>query len=281
MIIRLYGFDWIVYKERIMPALAAWLVDGDVEQAHQLFLHTRCSQEEQAMPAPLRLQATWPRSQTFVQRLPRSPHMLQEYALLCSAEQFTSVSDRYAHQHTPQLQQQAEALRTVWGALIETYCLPWSHQDEDEPEIVQLLTREAQILQQKIPEEVIIGRLPMTLHLRGWLASISIRAMALFEFLACGRRSMPFGYQPGYPFGSYVGYLTPDEVRQIALCLHHIDAPDQVEAEADQIRFQALQTHKLDTFHLIDEVLPTHAAPFLKATQLAAYQGWGLICSIG
>lgn len=327
MIVRLYGFDWIIYKERIMPALAAWLVDDNAAQAHQLFLHTRCAQEEQAVPAALRSLATWPRSQAFVQRLPRGSHMQREYALLCSAEQFTRLSDHYVHIHTPQLHQNAEALRTIWGALIETYCLPWFHLSDDEPARARGLSKEERLLEQEImallrttglnelaqqistqedsmvmsdeddqelplaiqeastthngAEGVIIGRLPMTLHLRGWLAGISVRAMALFELLACGRRCMPFGYQPGYPFGSYIGYLTPDEVWQIALCLRGVQPPDQVEAEADYIRFQALQTKEHETFHLIDEVLPMYAAPFLKATQIAARQGLGLICSVG
>jgi hypothetical protein len=92
---------------------------------------------------------------------------------------------------------------------------------------------------------------------------------------------MPFGYQPGYPFGSYIGYMTPDEVWQIALCLRGVQPPDQVEAEADYIRFQALQTKETAVFHMIDEVLPTYASPFLKAAQIAARQGLGLICSVG
>jgi len=194
------------------------------------------------------------------------------------------VSDRYAHLHTPRLHQRAEALRTVWGALIEEYCLPWqrisidgittvaetgaqSEKDSDLPEITAV--------------GMMIGRLPTTLHLRGWLATISIRAMALFELLVCGRRSMPFGYLSGDPFGCYIGYLTSEEIRQLVLILRDVQLPDQAQAEADYQQFLMQQAAGTGVLRMIDEVLPAYAGPFVKAVQIAERQGLGLLCSIG
>src|SRR5204863_10076092 len=89
-------------------------------------------------------------------------------------------------------------------------------------------------------EGIFIGRQPAPLHLRGWLARHSVRAMALFELLACERRALPFGHQPGDPYGSYSGYLTPEETTQLADCLHAIELPtsavtkDNAAADASQ-----------------------------------------------
>ena len=125
-----------------------------------------------------------------------------------------------------------------------------------------------------------IGAHPNTLHLRGWLAGIAVRAMALFEYLACGRRCMPFGYESAEPFGAFIGYLTPDEVWQLAACLHDVKAPGQAEAEEDYLNFRLQYAGTADPSRLVDEVLPAHAAEFLQAVRTAAFQGLGLICSV-
>jgi hypothetical protein len=123
------------------------------------------------------------------------------------------------------------------------------------------------------PRGVILGQQANVLHMRGWLASVSVRAMALFEYLICGRRRMPFGYEAGEPFGGYVGYLTPDEVWQLDRCLRHVKPPSQLEAQEDQLRFR--EQHM--PARLVDEVLPTSAGMFLDFLQGAALQELGLI----
>ncbi len=320
MIVRIHGFDWHAYVQPVMLALGNWLLEKDENAVYQMYQQTRCAQEEQYTPPPLQALCTWPRAQSFVKQLPRSAHARREYEHLCSPERFTAVSDRYVYRHPPQLLQSSEALRTVWGALIETYCLPWLHisqkeQAVQEPtgevqidqELIQLLqageanrqveetneqeidpptsAQERDVLQNDEvaeiePTGVVIGREPTTLHIRGWLATISVRAMALFELLACERRSMPFGYQPGTPFASYAGYLTPDEVQQLALCLRDVQPPNQAVAVMDYQRFRQ-QISDSNTFRMIDEVLPLHADTFVTTVRLAAQQKVGLICSIG
>jgi len=130
------------------------------------------------------------------------------------------------------------------------------------------------------PKGITLGPHSNLLRLRGWLAAISIRAMALFEYLACGRRRIPFGYEPGEPYGAYCGYLTPDETWQLAALLHNAQPPGQAEAEKDYSSYSGRQTNKQDTPRLIDEVLPDNAHELLKAVRRAAQQGTGLICSI-
>ncbi len=126
------------------------------------------------------------------------------------------------------------------------------------------------------PRGVILGQQGNVLHLRGWLASVSVRAMALFEYLVCGRRYMPFGYEAGEPFGGYIGYLTPSEVWQLSICLRNVKPPSQLEAQADELRFREQEMPE----RLIDEVLPTNAGMFLDFLQGAALQGLGLIGSV-
>src|SRR5690348_10976355 len=125
---------------------------------------------------------------------------------------------------------------------------------------------------------IAIGDAPNLLHMRGWLAGISVRAMALFEFLACGRRSMPFGFEAGEPFGAFAGYLTPDEVALLAASLEGTLAPDDLDAEEDHITFRYQHYALPASFRLVDEVLPTHASGLLEAIQRAASEGYGLIC---
>ncbi len=238
----------------------------------------------------------------------------------------------------------SEALRSVWGAIVEQFCLPWFHlsssqtEEEDpslEPQAQALTTRAddaletdrnelisllhsagldtliqhvskdvtsekhdiieqlASHIQDKeviplddddtgdAPRGIIIGRQPMTLHMRGWLSTISIRTMVLFEFLACGRRAMPFGYHAGEPFEGYIGYLTPDEIWQMALLLGDIEPPDPTQAQEDARNFHDTLSVEWDEFRLIDEILPQHATELLQAIHNAAHQGLGLICSIG
>ena len=126
-----------------------------------------------------------------------------------------------------------------------------------------------------------IGRHPMTLHLRGWLATHSVRAMALFELLACGRRRMPFGSRAGEMYQSYIGYLTPDEVWQLATCLKYETPPHPVEAEIDYKRFRRQQEEPFHEFRMIDEVMPMYADVFMRVVRMATQYGLGLICSMG
>ena len=361
MAVQLHAFNWEVYAERVMPAFEEWLIEDDENAALQLFEQTRCAFEERFLPETVQRLRVWPRARAFAKTLPRGPYSRREYHKLCSAEHFTALSDRYLYRHAPQLYQQSDALRSVWGAIVETFCLPWTqsgqpatnvspqqgkgheqtaspaqHQQTEEDALAhsevisflqmaglhelaqsysaQLAELEALTHTQVAPvetenpatpadyeqeteteaedaeeeeEEVIvaargitIGDAPNLLHMRGWLASISVRAMALFEFLACGRRCMPFGFEAGEPFGAFVGYLTPDEVALLAISLEGILAPDNREAEEDHITYRYQHYALPSSFRLVDEVLPTHAAGLLEAIQRAAAEGYGLICSV-
>ncbi|HEU5228769.1 MAG TPA: hypothetical protein VFU49_13215 [Ktedonobacteraceae bacterium] len=131
------------------------------------------------------------------------------------------------------------------------------------------------------PTGIELGRLPTQLHLRGWLAAQSVRAMGLFELLACGRRRMPFGYYPGEPYEAFIGYLTPHEVQQLAASTHDLQPPHPAQAKEDQRNYRLQQHSPAGAFRLIDEVSPTYAGAFLTAVDFAAQQGAGLICHIG
>lgn len=364
-----------------MPAFAQWFLEGSELALLTLFEKTRCAYEEQFLPDPMQRLRVWPRARAFMQTLPRGPYSRREYQKLCNPLQYTALSDRYLYRHTPQLYQHSNALRSIWGAIVESFCLPWSsskaskqsdapgelpHTDASpllvtsgEPishgELASLLTEaglpdlarevesqaaqsiqaaqtiqatieiveirewegigkasdgveinerdgnqiipariETSGLEQLIPalpddfgeeaviaaEGIFIGQAPNLLHLRGWLSSISIRAMGLFEYLACGRRSMPFGFETGEPFGAFAGYLTPDEVWQLAACLEGIIPPDQEVAEEDYLNYRYQHYGIPPAFRLIDEVLPVHAADLLFAIHKASAQGLGLISSI-
>ena len=364
MAVQLHGFDWRVYAEQVMPAFEQWLIEGDEIAALQLFEQTRCAYEERFLPDPMQRLRVWTRARAFAQTLPRGPYSRREYLKLCSAEQFTALSDRYLYKHAPQLYQRSDALRSVWGAIIETFCLPWQGSQGGEEgasinagdeelspedrithsELLSLLeeaglselaqeieeptknvehfawelsekdmseAREASVAKEvadvaaartgaelanttaqvnlDVDEEaetivaaqgIHIGHQLNLLHLRGWLARISVRAMALFEYLACGRRAMPFGYEAGEPFGAFAGYLTPDEVWQLAISLDGTIPPDHREAEEDYLNFRYQQVGIPAAFRLVDEVLPTHSAAFLHAIEKASSQGLGLISSI-
>ncbi len=54
MSVKVYCFDWAVYAERIMPAFARWLLDSDESSVYNLFAKTRCAQEEQFLPDPMK-----------------------------------------------------------------------------------------------------------------------------------------------------------------------------------------------------------------------------------
>jgi len=341
MVVRLHGFDWVIYAEHVMPAFASWLIDEDANAVYQLFEQTRCAREEQFLPEAMQRLRVWPRACAFLKTLPRGPHSRREYAKLCSADQFSTLNDRYMSRHAPQLYQNSDAVRSNWGAIVEEYCLSWSHagkpeentqglqedisevqgeqarselvsllhaaglgelaKEVDEPDTqVERFDWEADELRDDLndvttddldaladEEEregpvggIEIGAHPNTLHLRGWLASIEVRAMALFEYLACGRRCMPFGYEPVEPFCAFIGYLTPDEVWQLAACLHDVKPPSQADAEEDYLNFRLQYAGTADPTRLVDEVLPTHAAEFLQAVRSAAFHGLGLICSV-
>lgn len=426
MIVFLHGFDWATYTDVVMPAFARWLLERDESAVAEMFEQTRCWLEEEALPAPMQRLRSWVRARAFVQKLPRGLHSLEEYEQLCSPETFTLLSDRYLHLHTPRLYQQNDALRTVWGAILETYCLPWRGKAIDrelslftptpngtrpeEPgegipeireELISLLhsagladladqissithlgqesmdsealpdmfdasgesrktgalsanltgtlrelgltgettassKTESLSLDQSgerdafdptgvgmsetttpdkpdetplyIPGEasgtqitspgdggeneddlvfatqlggIEIGGMVDLLHLRGWLARVSLRAMVLFEYLACERRCMPFGYVAGEPY-NYAGYLTPGEVQQLASCLRNVSPPARGAAARDQLRFR--QQHNIpvtsEYFRVVDEVLPTWADEFLQAVRAACSEDLGLICAV-
>ncbi len=369
MVVQLHGFDWEVYERLVMPAFSQWLLDGDERAIKELYEQTRCAYEEQFLPAAMQRLRVWPRAQAFLQTLPRGPYSRREYQKLCSPQQYTIMSDRYLYKQAPQLYQHSNALRSIWGSIIESFCLPWTPdssrlktllqagivlsaeaQPQPQPhlsssnekvargEIVSLLVkaglddlarevetstaaieqrnRDAGVPVPSIdegqdgegaaienvfeadgglalpPEEendaeivvashgVLIGQQSNLLHLRGWLANVSVRSMALFEYLACGRRSMPFGFEAGEPFGSFGGYLTPDEVWQLANSLEGAIPPDQETAEEDFLSFRYQSYGIPPAFRMIDEVLPRYAADLLYAVQQAAGQGHGLISSV-
>jgi hypothetical protein len=307
-----------------MPAFARWLIDGDETAIYQLYEQTRSAREERFLPPALASSCNWPRARAFVKQLPRGAHTRREYRILCVAEQFTKLSDRYSHRHPPQLYQHSDAICAIWGALVEEYCQSWftlPHSDDPEDagshdvvtaeqrmsrsEMVSLLhSAGLSELAQEIsghsiiptyeedcqddieedevqPPGVIIGHYPTILHLRGWLATISVRAMALFELLACERRCMPFGCRAGEPYEAYIGYLTPEEVWQLATCLRSARPPDPAKAEADYVDFRRQQAEQTKMFRMLDEVLPTHAEAFLQVVRMASQYGLGLICSMG
>src|SRR5438045_2016301 len=215
--VRIYGFDWKAYSGLVMPALSRWLIEGGETQLKQLFTHTRCAREEQLIPAVMQSSCVWPRAQALVKRLHHSEQADKEYHLLCSAEQFTAQSDSYVYRHPPQLHAQADAIRIIWGTILEEYCLSWlilatdpepeedttaldsaPKQTKDQIELDLLLQSPgfyelAQAMREQdsepVEQDVIssydeeendisrsehrgieIGRPPMTLHLRGWLA---------------------------------------------------------------------------------------------------------------
>jgi hypothetical protein len=324
---RIYGFDWKAYSGLVMPAFSRWLIEGDETTLKQLFEHTRCAREEQFIPTAMQLSCAWPRAQAVIKRLHHSEQADKEYHLLCSAEQFTAQSDSYVYRHPPQLRTQAEAIRIIWGTVLEEYCLSWlilatdNEPEKDTTALDSVLEQKrdqleldllfqsprfhelARALREKdsasLEQDVIssydgeednsgsseyrgieIGRHPMTLHLRGWLATHSVRAMALFELLASGRRCMPFGSRTGELYQSYIGYLTPDEVQQLAACLRYETAPDPVEAATDYKRFLRQQEEPRHEFRMIDEVMPIYADVFIRVVRMATQYGLGLICSM-
>ena len=356
-----------------MPAFEQWLVRRDESTIYRLFKETRCAREEAYIPPALQRARIWPRAKSFADSLPLGPYSRREYQKLCSAEHFTALSDRYMYRHAPQLYQNPEPIRAVWGALIETYCLPWSQEEEEpsdeqeledtedeelpllssaqversevlsllreaglgelaremneqgqgrvsterlrgeaessEPETQPLTIRHSSAWQlhgsnlpareelsdddlleneeedieeytRPMPGGISLGAHPNVLQLRGWLASISVRALALFEYLACGRRSMPFGYEPSEPYGVFIGYLTAEEVWRLGTCLRGVQDPNQAEAEADYLRFRYQHPGVPESYRLVDEVLPSYAAEFHQTVDKAAAQGLGLICSM-
>ncbi|HLG62751.1 MAG TPA: hypothetical protein VKY19_12500 [Ktedonosporobacter sp.] len=327
MMVHMHGFDWETYVLTVMPVFADWLTEGNEAAVYQMYQQTRSYREERFVPEAMQHLGAWPRAQAFIKRLPRGPHTRREYHLLCDAERFTALSDTYVQRHPPQLYQNNEAVRIIWGAIVEEYCLlspffPTESttapddiaitQEEEEAlhhEIVSLLhsaglsrlvqetyenqdaadeekqelelTTPLEYAEEVEPQGIELGRLPAPLHLRGWLATQSVRAMALFELLACGRRSMPFGYRAGEPYEAFIGYLTPPEVRQLALSTHDLQPPHPVKAREDHLAYRRQRNDPAGAFRLIDEVSPTHAEAFLIAVNFAAQQGAGLICNIG
>lgn len=105
--------------------------------------------------------------------------------------------------------------------------------------------------------------------------------MALFELLSCGRRCMPFGYEASDLAAGYIGYLTPDEVWQLALCLRKIQSPSPQQVTADFQQFQQQLREKTQNARMLDEVLPEYSDEFMSLVRIAALQGLGLICSVG
>ncbi|HTI13357.1 MAG TPA: hypothetical protein VL461_02155 [Dictyobacter sp.] len=323
MFAHLYGFNWNSYSEQVMPAFAQWLLKNDETVMQSLFQQTRCAREELFISPILQHIQTWPRAQAFVKKLSIGPHTRSEYQLLCSAEQFTDLSDQYIHHHPPQFYPNSDILRVIWNAVVEEHCqiqllpasTPLSLPPEDTPaqspdvginhqEFMNLLkaaglealaleiNEQSNIEDNHLDEDleqtatmtqnqgITIGHHPATLQLRGWLASISIRAMALFELLTCGRRVLPFGTRIGEPYESYIGYLTPNEVWQLATSLQYATAPDAALAENDYILFRIQKKQTAQQFRMIDEVLPSHAARFLQIVHTASQYKSGLLCSM-
>ncbi len=81
-------------------------------------------------------------------------------------------------------------------------------------------------------------------------------------------------------YQSYIGYLTPDEVWQLATCLRYETPPHPVEAETDYKRFRRQQEEPFHEFRMIDEILPMHANVFIRVVRMANQYGLGLICSM-
>ena len=233
--IHIHGFDWAFYAKTVMPAFARWLIGDDEQEIYQLYSGTLHALEERFVPETMQPLCAWPRACDFVHQLPRGPFARREYQKLCVAEQFLLLSDRYVYRHPPRLYRESEALRTIWGATIQQYCLPWQQSIQEvrevypaeqtalsnefpmaRTELLDLLqtaglnelveevneyisTREKEKSPQTLadtPEEpvededgrgsggprgIFIGQHPMTLHLRGWLGTQSIRTMVLFE----------------------------------------------------------------------------------------------------
>lgn len=323
MRVSIHGFDWRVYSEHVMPAFARWLVENDDRSLYKLYTHTRQFHEDAHLPAVMHAARTWPRGQAFVRTLPRGPLALQEYQLLCTPAQFTPFSDSYVYHHPPQLSPQSNALRSIWGTLVETYCqspsqpatpsqspksVPLSFADEliTEPpspllslfaeaglhELAEGIAQSATTILSKddvaMAEDIdpmeetlsiTLGTHPASLHMRGWLATHSVRAMVLFELLACGRRALPFGTQAGEPFENYSGYLTPSEVHQLAAVLASLPAPDPSFIEADHTYFRQHQDKHTEAIGLVDELLPMHADAFLQLVQSCANYQLGLLCT--
>jgi hypothetical protein len=289
---RIFGFNWEVYVQALMPAFACWLVERDEAPIQQLYQQTRCAREEQVLPAALRQLQSYARARTVVQQLPRTAHASEEYRSLCSAEQFTAQSDRYSNLHCPQLlSQNPGALRAVWGALVEAHCisqLALSNDDSlaarHDPSTKELIQGDDTLQfynddyeiddmsRYAGPVGIELGCHPSFLSLRGWLATISVRAMALFELLACGRRQMPFGYSRHEPFETFIGYLVPHEVEHLARCLHDVQL-------SDLSLLLTEQTEATESLNLPDEAPPAHAHDFTRAVRAAAAQGLGLICN--
>ncbi len=384
MIVRVHGFDWKIYNERIMPAFNLWLVNNDEQTIMKLYMNTQRAKAEEHRVTPVQRHSSWLQAQAFVRRLPRGPHAVDEYSVLCTPERFNPLSDQYMYRYPPQLYRNSEALRMIWSALIEEYCLPWFQVTDDlekfmvppqhpqHPQVQQgqdtykgtttQATPSARVAQKALEENgpsikeavfrselitllqsaglaelaqaivihnvdeqqalqhaatgkaganeplqastpgkltehkrdetfdeeeeteesgVLIGQQHAPIRLRGWLASFSIRAMALFELLACGRRCMPFGYEASDLATGYVGYLTPDEVWQLALCLRKVQSPAAEQVTADFQKFQKQIREKTLAFRMLDEVLPEYSEEFMSLVRIAALQGLGLICSVG
>ncbi|WP_376795815.1 hypothetical protein [Thermogemmatispora sp.] len=310
----IYGFDWQCYRDQVMPAFARWLLSNDAAAVEALYAGTRLAYEETFLPTAMGAARTWSRALAFVSALPRGPHSLCEYRLLCSAEEFTALSDRYLYRHVPHLHRCSEALAAVWGAIVERYCVRSERRRQAPAEAKPQATSTravAALLSQPVegesspqaaseicfeisepgptespPEGLSLGQHPNVLRLRGWLAAISPAAMALFEFLACGRRVLPFtetlapgpqGIVSSVSVCHYIGYLTPSEVERLAQYLRTVSAPDPKAAARDYDRFRQRLAAGQEA-PLIDEVLPTHSAHLLSAVRSAAEQKLGLIC---
>jgi hypothetical protein len=323
MRVSIHGFDWRVYNEHIMPAFARWLIEDDDRALYKLYTHTRQFHEDAHLPDAMRASRTWPRGQAFVHTLPRGPLARQEYQLLCTPAQFTPFSDTYIYHHPPQISPQSSALRSIWGALVETYCqsslqpltlhqsentTPLSFADEliteppsplhalfEEAGLRELAEAIAQSATTTLPVDeacttedadlteealsITLGPHPASLHMRGWLARHSLRAMVLFELLACGRRVLPFGTQAEEPFENYSGYLTPSEVHQLAAALASLSAPDPSFIEDDHAYFRQQQDKPTAPIQFVDELLPRQADAFLQLIQSCANYGLGLLCT--
>ncbi|HEY7414950.1 MAG TPA: hypothetical protein VH593_07145 [Ktedonobacteraceae bacterium] len=296
---RIFGFNWEMYTQTVMPAFACWLIERNEEPVQQLYQQTRSAREERVLPVAMHQLRSYARAKALVLQLPRERHASREYRNLCSVEQFTAQSDRYVNLHCPQLlHQNLGALRTVWGAIVEEYCISQlvlsdddsqaPHNDPpDEPaqdgDMLRFNSDDEidDISRYAGPPGIELGRHPAFLSLRAWLATFSVRAMALFELLACGRRQVPFGYSKHEPFESFIGYLTPHEVWHLAQCLHNVQfpAPHLTEQDYSFALNAVRQAGAAENFNLPDEIPSEYTRAFTRAVHAATARGLGLICN--
>jgi hypothetical protein len=141
----------------------------------------------------------------------------------------------------------------------------WADTSEDEvDEYMRILSPK--------PQGILISEQFNILRLRAWLASQSIHAMVLFEYLAIGRRAMPFGFAAHEPMGCTIGYLTPEETLDLDAILQQLTPKTRGSRK--------VVDNGLSRKAFVDEKSSTHMNDFIQATHQAATQRLGLLCMI-